>query len=695
MKIYKSIVIGSGGTGKTALINRYIHSIFDPTTKLTIGYDFYVGKMGEITLQIWDFGGQSRFQNVALTAFYGAKAVIYVVDYTRENTLDTAGWKELLWDYEKNKSEIIKTSIIALNKIDFEEESISRSNDINGNKLKWAIDKQIPIVKTSAKTGQGVNDLFALLRNMIIYENKLSYKSYPINMNNITYIPDSWNFEKREKLNLIKLNKEEKVKLIKGDSIESKIETSSQISIINNAKFIKLLDKIGSGEMRDLIYKIMNNYNNDSKLISTFQSLSNLLKSYIYSKISDINLNEFELLIEIINLSKFNLPINNIFQQIIGYCYILLGYYHLLKDKIKAGKAFFNGFLNLNKYDQFLASKFFFLSCCLLGILDYDFFINQIENNQTEIALLLDDLNQKLNIKNNKKELDKRDFISLGLSIINVLDESNNDLDVIVPIENYINLNINQDPFDIFLHKIAKETLENINEKVFTQISYIKIQPNMLMSNKSLKANVTLQNTTTQKRSGYIKMISPGSELESDKIKFTIQPRSTMNVVLIAGRPKNYGDISYYFEVIDLDGFRKSFKEKEFYIAHPKQNLRIKEIQYDSEIIKEGITLIININIINLGDIKESCFIKIKSNDFKMIEQEYAVSIDKNASIFKRIVVGEPIHHGNIKMNVMLYRDSKRDFCDQYIMEFIAKRSWIKMIKKGLKKGLDIGTSII
>jgi len=65
--LFKSIVVGDGGVGKTALTLRFSKGFFTEDYKMTIGVDFHVKTIsidtqeeGQIMvkLQIWDTGGQ-------------------------------------------------------------------------------------------------------------------------------------------------------------------------------------------------------------------------------------------------------------------------------------------------------------------------------------------------------------------------------------------------------------------------------------------------------------------------------------------------------------------------------------------------------------------------------------------------------------------------------------------------------------
>ncbi|KAH9382915.1 hypothetical protein HPB48_023540 [Haemaphysalis longicornis] len=65
--LYKILVIGELGTGKTSIIKRYVHQFFSHHYRATIGVDFAL-KVLEwdantlIRLQLWDIAGDQRYQ---------------------------------------------------------------------------------------------------------------------------------------------------------------------------------------------------------------------------------------------------------------------------------------------------------------------------------------------------------------------------------------------------------------------------------------------------------------------------------------------------------------------------------------------------------------------------------------------------------------------------------------------------------
>ncbi len=87
----KTILIGEGGVGKTSLAVRYTEDRFDERMKMTIGANFLSKRVTvdgrEITLVIWDLGGQPRFQDVVTSYFSGASLAIAVYEVPSPYTL--------------------------------------------------------------------------------------------------------------------------------------------------------------------------------------------------------------------------------------------------------------------------------------------------------------------------------------------------------------------------------------------------------------------------------------------------------------------------------------------------------------------------------------------------------------------------------------------------------------------------------
>jgi Ras-related protein Rab-32 len=124
--LYKLLVVGDVGTGKTSIIRRYVNGLFNTHYKSTIGVDFalkvlYYDENTIVRLQIWDIAGQERFGQMTRVYYKGAIGAIIVFDVTRETTLDSIKyWKEDIDNkvFIPNTTDAKIPVIIMANKVD-------------------------------------------------------------------------------------------------------------------------------------------------------------------------------------------------------------------------------------------------------------------------------------------------------------------------------------------------------------------------------------------------------------------------------------------------------------------------------------------------------------------------------------------------------------------------------------------------
>nr|XP_041568530.1 ras-related protein Rab-4B isoform X2 [Taeniopygia guttata] len=95
--LFKFLVIGSAGTGKSCLLHHFIESKFKQDSNHTIGVEFgsKVVNVGgkSVKLQIWDTAGQERFRSVTRSYYRGAAGALLVYDITsRETSNALAQW---------------------------------------------------------------------------------------------------------------------------------------------------------------------------------------------------------------------------------------------------------------------------------------------------------------------------------------------------------------------------------------------------------------------------------------------------------------------------------------------------------------------------------------------------------------------------------------------------------------------------
>ncbi|KAB5548836.1 hypothetical protein PHYPO_G00060220 [Pangasianodon hypophthalmus] len=98
--LFKVLVIGDLGVGKTSIIKRYVHQIFSQHYRATIGVDFALKVLNwdnhtVIRLQLWDIAGQERYGNMTRVYYREAVGALIVFDVTRASTFDAVPkWKD-------------------------------------------------------------------------------------------------------------------------------------------------------------------------------------------------------------------------------------------------------------------------------------------------------------------------------------------------------------------------------------------------------------------------------------------------------------------------------------------------------------------------------------------------------------------------------------------------------------------------
>ena len=154
----KICMVGLFGTGKTCLVQRYVHSIFSNRYLSTVGVkiDRKEVQVGDQTvkLMLWDLEGRDGVRDGNASYINGAHGVIYVVDGTRRETLD--GMYEIRDTITSALGEI--PSLVAINKTDLTSQWKLDQSDETGVGTRG-----LHSFRTSAKTGDGVEDAFLWL----------------------------------------------------------------------------------------------------------------------------------------------------------------------------------------------------------------------------------------------------------------------------------------------------------------------------------------------------------------------------------------------------------------------------------------------------------------------------------------------------------------------------------------------------
>jgi len=162
--IFKYIIIGDMGVGKSCLLHQFTEKKFIPDSPHTIGVEFgtrIIEVMGKkIKLQIWDTAGQERFRAVTRSYYRGAAGALLVYDITRRATYNhLTSW---LTD-ARNLTNPNTVIMMIGNKKDSEDQrDVSYEEASN-----FAKENGLIFLETSAKTGENVEEAFLKTAKLI------------------------------------------------------------------------------------------------------------------------------------------------------------------------------------------------------------------------------------------------------------------------------------------------------------------------------------------------------------------------------------------------------------------------------------------------------------------------------------------------------------------------------------------------
>ncbi|KAK9689961.1 hypothetical protein RND81_09G094500 [Saponaria officinalis] len=102
--LFKLVIIGDSGVGKSNLLSRFTKNEFNLESKSTIGVEFATRTLTfdskVIKAQIWDTAGQERYRAITSAYYRGAVGALLVYDVTRKVTFEnTARWLSELRDH--------------------------------------------------------------------------------------------------------------------------------------------------------------------------------------------------------------------------------------------------------------------------------------------------------------------------------------------------------------------------------------------------------------------------------------------------------------------------------------------------------------------------------------------------------------------------------------------------------------------
>ncbi len=168
--ILKIVLLGDAGVGKTSLVYRFIENRFSTDFKSTLGVNLLKRTVevegNQVTVQIWDLGGQEAYKRLRKLYLDGASGALVVYDVTNSSSFDHL--TEWFNSFEETRSG--RPAVLIGNKVD-----LKGIKKVTTEQAKaFATEKKcVEFIEASAKTGENVEAAFKnLIKNALKLNDK-------------------------------------------------------------------------------------------------------------------------------------------------------------------------------------------------------------------------------------------------------------------------------------------------------------------------------------------------------------------------------------------------------------------------------------------------------------------------------------------------------------------------------------------
>ena len=155
--LFKIVLIGDSGVGKSNLLSRFTTNEFNIESKSTIGVEFATrtieveGK--KIKAQIWDTAGQERYRAITSAYYRGAVGALIVYDISKSSTYENCNhW---LAELKENADDNVAVGLIG-NKSDLAHLRAVPTEEAKN----FALENQLLFTETSALNSENVDLAF-------------------------------------------------------------------------------------------------------------------------------------------------------------------------------------------------------------------------------------------------------------------------------------------------------------------------------------------------------------------------------------------------------------------------------------------------------------------------------------------------------------------------------------------------------
>ena len=188
--VFKLLIVGDPGVGKSNFIYRYTKNKFSGSNLSTVGFESNSKKIEitnrKIIVQLWDSAGQDKFKSITKTLFNRVQGIIILYDITDKNSfLNVANWIQLI---KETNNSIPFT--LAGNKCDLQKERVVEEEEAR----KLSEENGIVYTETSAKYDINVMDCVNnFVKNIINSENFIERISFALPTTNLDKNRDTVN----------------------------------------------------------------------------------------------------------------------------------------------------------------------------------------------------------------------------------------------------------------------------------------------------------------------------------------------------------------------------------------------------------------------------------------------------------------------------------------------------------------------
>ncbi|CAI5447828.1 unnamed protein product [Caenorhabditis angaria] len=163
--LFKIVLIGDMGVGKTCVVQRFRNGTFVDRQGTTIGVDFTMKTLvvdgKRVKLQIWDTGGQERFRTITQSYYRSANGIVLCYDMTCKQSFSSL--QRWIDDVSKFAAPNVVKLLIGT-KCDLEDQ---RAVDRDEAEMLQRANGMFEMLETSAKGNVNVDNAFLELATIL------------------------------------------------------------------------------------------------------------------------------------------------------------------------------------------------------------------------------------------------------------------------------------------------------------------------------------------------------------------------------------------------------------------------------------------------------------------------------------------------------------------------------------------------